>query len=79
MDMTTVIVGMVSAMLLILAFILGEWHGRTLRTVRYDSPQAPTKEEMEERERMKQTQAAFRDMQNYNVAQAYGMNSEVGE
>lgn len=77
--MITVIVGMVSAMLLILAYILGEWHGRTIRSVRSDAPPAPTKEDMEERERMKQTQAAFRDMQNYNVAQAYGMNSEVGE
>ena len=80
MALTYIILGQVGALLLIAAFLLGEWHGRKERHAVCNSMDGiPTREDLEERERIKQVQAAFRDLQNYNVAQAYGMDTGVTE
>lgn len=79
MELTYIILGQVGALLLIAAFLIGEWHGRKANRISKPERQEPTKEELESLERMKQTQAAFRDLQNYSVAQAYGMDSGVTE
>lgn len=69
------VLGMIGALVGIGLFMFGFYFGKIIYETKVPNPTEPTPEEVkaiqEERERLIQEQAAFRELVNYNAATAY--------